>query len=76
MSYAAKAGPSIRMSWHGFAQLGVWSKFGSKLLCIEPWHGFASPEEFDGEFADKPGLMHLKPQEKRMLTYRISVGQQ
>jgi galactose mutarotase-like enzyme len=76
VSYAAKAGPSIRMSWHGFPQLGVWSKFGSKLLCIEPWHGFASPESFDGEFADKPGLMHLKPGQKRILTYRISVGEE
>src|SRR5262249_52258123 len=29
VTYAANAGPSIRMSWHGFPQLGVWSKFGS-----------------------------------------------
>jgi galactose mutarotase-like enzyme len=72
--YAAKTGPSIRMSWHGFPQLGVWSKLGTTLLCIEPWHGFASPESFDGEFADKPGLMHLAPGERRNLTYRISVG--
>jgi galactose mutarotase-like enzyme len=74
VSYAANTGPSIRMSWHGFPQLGVWSKLGTKLLCIEPWHGFASPEEFDGEFMDKPGLMHLKPQEARSFRYRISVA--
>jgi galactose mutarotase-like enzyme len=75
VSYAAKAGPSIRVSWDGFPQLGVWSKLGTTLLCIEPWHGFASPEEFDGEFSDKPGLMHLKPQELRSFKYRISVGE-
>ena len=75
VSYAAKAGPSIRMSWDGFPQLGVWSKLGTTLLCIEPWYGFASPEEFDGEFRDKPGLMHLKPQERRSFRYRISVGE-
>jgi galactose mutarotase-like enzyme len=74
VNYAAKAGPSIRVSWHGFPQLGVWSKLGTTLLCIEPWCGFASPEEFDGEFSDKPGLMHLAPGAQRTFKYRISVG--
>jgi len=76
IGYAAMAAPSIRMSWNGFPQLGVWSKLGAKLLCIEPWYGFASPESFDGEFFDKPGLMHLAPGEQRTLRYRISVGGQ
>jgi galactose mutarotase-like enzyme len=74
VSYAAKTGPSIRVSWNGFPQLGVWSKLGTTLLCIEPWCGFASPEEFDGEFSDKPGLMHLAPGAQRTFNYRISVG--
>jgi galactose mutarotase-like enzyme len=60
------------MSWEGFPQLGVWSN-GAPFLCIEPWHGFASPVEFDGEFADKPGLMHFAPGEKRTFRYRIRV---
>jgi galactose mutarotase-like enzyme len=76
VGYAAMSGPSIRMSWNGFRQLGVWSKLGAALLCIEPWYGFASPETFDGEFFDKPGLMHLAPGERRTLKYRISVGAQ
>ena len=74
VGYAAQSGPSIRMSWNGFPQLGVWSKLGAALLCIEPWCGFASPESFDGEFFDKPGLMHLAPEGRRTLKYRISVG--
>ncbi len=74
VDYAAMTGPSIRMSWDGFPQLGVWSKLGAALLCIEPWYGFASPESFDGEFMDKPGLMHLAPGERRTLRYRIGVG--
>jgi galactose mutarotase-like enzyme len=76
VNYGATSGPSIRMSWQGFPQLGVWSKHGSALLCIEPWHGFASPESFDGEFLHKPGLMHLAPGELRTLTYGISVDGQ
>lgn len=72
--YAADRGPSLEISWQGFRELGIWSKpGGAPFLCIEPWHGFASPAEFDGEFADKPGLMHIKPGEVRRLSYRIGV---
>jgi galactose mutarotase-like enzyme len=73
--YAADRGPSIEVSWEGFRELGVWSKVGgAPFLCIEPWHGFASPSDFDGEFADKPGVMHIAEGEKRVLKYRIGVG--
>jgi galactose mutarotase-like enzyme len=72
--YAADSGPSIEVSWQGFPQLGIWSKPGTPLLCIEPWHGFASPLDFDGEFIGKPGLMLIAPGEKRILKYRIGVG--
>ena len=73
--YAADRGPSIEMSWEGLLQLGVWSKpDGAAFLCIEPWHGFASPSEFDGEFAGKPGLMHVAPGATRSLSYRICAG--
>ena len=74
VSYAANHGPSIDVSWQGFRELGVWSKLGSPLLCIEPWHGFASPMDFDGEFSDKPGVMQIAPGAKRNLSYRIRVG--
>ena len=72
---AANRGPSIEMSWEGFPQLGVWSKLGgAPFLCIEPWQGFASPQEFDGEFSDKPGVMHFAPGEQRTFRYRIRVA--
>lgn len=63
--YAAEDGAAIEVSWSGFAQLGLWSKPGGDFLCIEPWHGTADPVGFEGEFADKPGLMLLRPGERR-----------
>jgi len=73
--YAADRGPSIEMSWHGFRELGVWSKpGGAPFLCIEPWRGFASPSEFDGEFSGKPGLMQIPAGESRSLGYRIRLA--
>jgi galactose mutarotase-like enzyme len=72
--YIADQEPSLEISWEGFRELGIWSKpGGAPFLCIEPWRGFASPADFDGEFADKPGLMHIKPGEKRTLSYQIGV---
>jgi len=74
--YAAEdGGPWLRMSWRGFRELGVWSKpTGAPFLCIEPWRGYASPRDFDGEFSDKPGLMHIATGAAEELSYRIEVG--
>jgi galactose mutarotase-like enzyme len=72
--FAADRSPGLDVSWQGFRELGIWSKPGGALfLCIEPWYGFASPSNFDGEFADKPGLMHIAPTRTRILQYRIRV---
>src|SRR6202020_100310 len=53
--FAADA-PAIEVAWEAFRQLGLWSRAQGDFLCIEPWHGTASPADFDGEFRDKPGL--------------------
>jgi galactose mutarotase-like enzyme len=72
--YGADRGPALEISWRDFRELGIWSKpGGAPFLCIEPWRGFASPSDFDGEFSDKPGLMHIKPGETRTLSYRVGV---
>jgi galactose mutarotase-like enzyme len=68
-------GPWLRMSWRGFRELGVWSKpSGATFLCIEPWRGYASPAAFDGEFKEKPGLMHIAAGAEEELSYRIEIG--
>jgi galactose mutarotase-like enzyme len=73
--FAARSGPQVEVSWEGFRELGIWSKpKGAAFLCIEPWHGFASPADFDGEFKDKPGLMHIARGDSRSLKYRIRIG--
>jgi galactose mutarotase-like enzyme len=72
--YAADKGPSLVISWEGFRELGIWSKpGGAPFLCIEPWRGFASPSDFDGEFSDKPGVMHIAPGATEILKYRIAI---
>ncbi|TIV05915.1 MAG: aldose 1-epimerase family protein, partial [Mesorhizobium sp.] len=46
------------------------------FLCIEPWHGIASPIDFDGEFAGKPGVMLIEPGARRILSYRIGLSRE
>ena len=58
--YVGPGGGGVEVSWSNATQLGIWSKPGD-FVCIEPWHGFASPAGFRGEFTDKPGLMHIQP---------------
>jgi galactose mutarotase-like enzyme len=71
----ASTGPWLKMSWRGFRELGVWSKpSGAPFLCIEPWRGYASLAGFDGEFTDKPGLMHIAPGTEEQLSFRVGVG--
>jgi galactose mutarotase-like enzyme len=72
--YTAPGAPTIEVSWLGFEQLGLWSKAGGDFLCIEPWYGFTSPVDFDGAFADKPGLLHIPPGQQRDLSYRITLS--
>jgi len=66
--------PSVTVAWDsGFPNLGIWARPDAALLCIEPWHGMASPEGFDGAFAAKPGLMLIPPGERRRAVHRIAV---
>lgn len=75
LRYMAPGGPTIDVAWQGFRQLGIWSKpDGAPFLCIEPWCGFASPVDFDGDFRDKPGVVHIGVGETRRFTQRIGLS--
>jgi galactose mutarotase-like enzyme len=57
VTYGAEEGPRIRVSYANAPYLGVWTKPRANFICIEPWHGIADPEGFDGDFAHKPGTL-------------------
>jgi galactose mutarotase-like enzyme len=63
LRFEAESGPSLKLRWEGFPYLGIWAKadLGEAFLCIEPWEGYASPADWDGEFTDKPGGFLLAP---------------
>lgn len=62
----------LTVAWEGYKDLGVWSKpGGAPFLCIEPWFSMASPVGWDGEIADKPGILLLPPGESRDFTWTV-----
>jgi len=69
--YQGPAGARLRITFPDFPHLGLWTKPGAPFICIEPWQGYASPESFDGEFEDKPGVAQIAPYSER--TWRHSV---
>jgi len=71
--YGAPGHRAIRVAFPGLPHLGIWTKPGAGFICIEPWHGYADPEDFVGSLADKPGMMHLGPGAVHTFEMAISV---
>lgn len=65
---------ALTVSWEGYGDLGIWSKpSGAPFLCIEPWYGMASPAGWQGEIAEKPGILRLAPGESRDFVWRATL---
>ncbi len=73
LRYDAPGSPVLEFCWEGFEQLGIWTKPAAGFLCIEPWRGFPSPEGFEGEFSEKPGLLTIPPGGRRYFRYTVTV---
>jgi galactose mutarotase-like enzyme len=55
------AGGAIVVEAENFPHFAIWAKANAPYLCIESWTGYADPEDFDGELADKPSMRFLAP---------------
>lgn len=66
--------PGVRVDFAGLNYLGIWMKPGAGYLCIEPWASHADEEGFQGEFADKPGVVTLAPGEARDFAMAMTFG--
>ncbi|MEO6697401.1 MAG: aldose 1-epimerase family protein, partial [Gammaproteobacteria bacterium] len=75
LTYTAPGAPKLRVRFPDFPHLGIWTKPSAGFVCIEPWQGHATPESFDGEFRDKPGIVAIAPKAERQWLYKITVEQ-
>jgi len=67
-------GPEGRLSIaaSGFPHLVLWNRQDAPFLAIESWTGTGDPEGFDGDFCQRPSMIHLAPGARRThgVTYR------
>jgi galactose mutarotase-like enzyme len=59
--YGADRGPRVQIDFVDTPYLAMWSKQAANFVCIEPWHGHADPEGFNGDFRNKPGVFAVPP---------------
>ncbi|SKA37720.1 Galactose mutarotase [Enhydrobacter aerosaccus] len=69
----AAMGPQLEVAFPDMPHLGIWSKPGAGFVCIEPWHGFASPTDFDDELRTKPGMAILPPGDAQAFEMKITL---
>lgn len=56
-----KEKPILTMEFSDFSYLAVWSKPNAPFICIEPWLGVSDSIKGTGIFAEKAGIVLLKP---------------
>jgi len=56
-----KSSKSLTIRAKNFPYWGFWTpaQGGAPFICIEPWHGHADYEDFNGELKDKEGIIKL-----------------
>ncbi|WP_404710746.1 aldose 1-epimerase family protein [Sphingomonas sp. MMS24-J13] len=74
LSFGAAGGTILDIAFPNMPFLGIWTKPGAPYLCIEPWHGIADPEDFAGEYRDKPGVIEVAPGRDHIFAMRIDIG--
>ena len=70
--YGAPGAGALEIGWD-LPDLGIWTKPGAGYVCIEPWSGYADPEGFAGELAEKPGILSLSPGGSHRFAMRIAL---
>ena len=68
-------GPVLTLGFNNYPYLGIWSKPNPEatFICIEPWHGIADPQDTDGEFTQKEGIIALPAAETFNCRYSIEI---
>jgi galactose mutarotase-like enzyme len=73
VTYHGTHAARLRVDFPDAPYLGIWTKPGAHFICIEPWHGFADPQGYAGDFRAKPGSFLLSPSMPMTTTMSISL---
>jgi len=64
---------SVKLSYDNLPYMGIWQPEGAPFICIEPWHGIADHDAFDGEFKEKEMIIKLEEKGAYNTSYSIEV---
>jgi galactose mutarotase-like enzyme len=73
LTYGVADGAHLDIGFPDTQHLGIWTKPGAAFICIEPWAGHADPEDYAGEFRDKPGVIEIAPGASRCFRMDVTV---
>lgn len=73
VTYGASDGPRLRIGFPDTPMLGIWTKPGAAYVCVEPWHGIADPEDYTGDFRDKPGVFDVPPGGEKRIAMSVTL---
>ncbi len=73
LRYTAPGAPVVEFSWDGFTELGIWTRPGVDLLCLEPWAGVSDPAGYAGEISAKPFIHLIQPGADFAASHHIQV---
>ena len=71
--YGVDGAPQLDIAFPDTPKLGIWTKPGAAYVCVEPWHGIADPEGFDGDFRDKPGVFEVAPHGEKRIAMSVTL---
>lgn len=63
----------VKVSFHDFPDLGIWTKPGAPFLCIEPWLGYADTTDSNGDITHKQGIVILEPNKNFEAAFHIEI---
>lgn len=50
---------SVTLSYENLSYMGLWQAKDADFVCIEPWHGIADEDGYNGEFKEKEMIITL-----------------
>lgn len=74
VTYGADGAPQLRIAFPDTDRLGIWTKPGAAYVCVEPWHGIADPEGFEGDFTDKPGVFIVPVGAEKVMQMTVTLA--
>jgi galactose mutarotase-like enzyme len=68
-----KTSHGLKVNFHGFPYLGIWSARDADFVCIEPWCGIADSVNATGKLEEKEGINVLRKGEIFTRTWHVEL---